>query len=132
MQSACRPGSVQHLAMPVRPSIWDRSYLQPLATYPGIDERAARSPVGVAPSGVCIAASVTRDAGALLPHRFTLTFAGGLLSVALSTGRPAWELPSTLPYGARTFLDTLTGTAAARPTASQVCPCLPLGDSLSR
>ena len=28
----------------------------------------------------------------------------GLLSVALSPGRPAWVLPSTLPCGARTFL----------------------------
>src|SRR5688572_13734773 len=30
---------------------------------------------------------------------------GGLFSVALSTGRPAWVLPSILPYGVRTFLD---------------------------
>lgn len=124
MQSACRPGSVQRPKAPVRPSIWDCSYLQSLATYPGIDGRAARSPVGVAPSGVYLAASVTRGAGALLPHRFTLTVVpsremheGGLLSVALSTGRPAWELPSTLPFGARTFLDNLTGAAAARLTA---------------
>src|SRR5687768_2952830 len=30
------------------------------------------SPVGLAPSGVCLAAAVTCGAGALLPHRFNL------------------------------------------------------------
>src|ERR1700719_94119 len=49
---------------------------------------------GLAPGGVCLAKPVTRPAGALLPHRFTLTASGsadesagargGLLSVALS------------------------------------------------
>ncbi len=29
---------------------------------------------------------------------------GGLLSVALSRGRPRWDFPSSLPYGVRTFL----------------------------
>src|ERR1700730_5090422 len=48
---------------------------------------------GLAPGGVCRAARVTPDAGALLPHRFTLTCAGkpaigGLFSVALSCGSP--------------------------------------------
>ncbi len=50
---------------------------------------------GLAPSGVCQAARVTPDAGALLPHRFTLTCApgeagaiGGLFSVALSCESP--------------------------------------------
>ena len=47
----------------------------------------------LAPGGVCRAAGVTPGAGALLPHRFTLTCAphgaiGGLLSVALSCGSP--------------------------------------------
>jgi hypothetical protein len=48
---------------------------------------------------------------------------GGLLSVALSAGRPAWELPSILPFGARTFLGPRahrTKTAAARPTAPTI------------
>src|SRR5947207_11472816 len=40
---------------------------------------------------------------------------GGLFSVALSAGRPAWALPSTLPCGVRTFLDPVTRAAAARP-----------------
>lgn len=34
---------------------------------------------------------------------------GGLLSVALSEGRPSWVLPSVLPYGARTFLSGRNG-----------------------
>src|SRR5262249_41355729 len=43
---------------------------------------------GFAPGGVCRADPVTRAAGELLPHRFTLTAlaSGGLLSVALSRG----------------------------------------------
>ncbi len=34
---------------------------------------------------------------------------GGLLSVALSEGRPSWVLPSVLPCGARTFLSGRNG-----------------------
>src|SRR5690242_1041111 len=54
--------------------------------------RAASLPLfGLAPGGVCRAASVTGDTGELLPHRFTLTAGargtgGGLFSVALSLG----------------------------------------------
>src|SRR5205085_4494544 len=55
--------------------------------------------LGLAPSGVCRAGSVTRSAGELLPHRFTLAPRGGLFSVALSARRRAWALPSTLPCG---------------------------------
>src|SRR5205807_6178573 len=56
--------------------------------------------LGLAPDGVYRAIRVTPDAGALLPHRFTLACAadiplqvgpvaiGGLLSVALSCGSP--------------------------------------------
>ena len=57
-------------------------------------ERLRRGPGGppldLAPGGVCRAARVTPGAGALLPHRFTLTSAstGGLFSVALSRGSP--------------------------------------------
>src|SRR5439155_11174680 len=45
---------------------------------------------GLAPGGVCRADAVTRAAGELLPHRFTLTALadGGLLSVALIRGVP--------------------------------------------
>jgi len=41
--------------------------------------------LGLAPGGVYLARQVTLPAGALLPHRFTLTqIVGGLLSAALS------------------------------------------------
>ena len=45
------------------------------ATYPGVSaRRATSSPLfGIAPDGVCPAASVTGMRGALLPHLFTLT-----------------------------------------------------------
>ena len=64
---------------------------------------------GLAPDGVCRACRVTTASGGLLLHRFTLTRPvrdrpGGLLSVALSEGRPSWTLSSVLPCGARTFL----------------------------
>ena len=69
-----------------------------------------RSLLGLAPGGACRAEPVARSAGELLPHRFTLTarsepHAGGLFSVAPSRGRPRLGLPSTLPFGVRTFLD---------------------------
>ena len=51
---------------------------------------AAVALLGLAPGGVYLAIPVARDAGELLPHRFTLTGpeAGGLFSVALSRGSP--------------------------------------------
>jgi len=78
---------------------------------------------GLAPGGVSRAATVTRRAGGLLPHPFTLTHRysmGGLLSVALSRGsprvavshRPAlWSPDVPQPC---TAMKTVTGTAAAR------------------
>src|SRR5437764_5957683 len=74
-----------------------------LCGLPGDIGRASRPTFGLAPGGVCRAARVTPDAGALLPHRFTLTCSGrpapsidraeppaigGLFSVALSCGSP--------------------------------------------
>ena len=63
---------------------------------------------GLAPGGVCRADAVTRAAGELLPHRFTLTALPGRTAVCFlwhcPWGCPPWELPSTLPCGARTFL----------------------------
>src|SRR5213592_876449 len=66
-----------------------------LCGLPGDVGRASRPTLGLAPGGVCRAARVAPGAGALLPHRFTLTCAtpcgaaiGGLLSVALSCGSP--------------------------------------------
>ena len=72
----------------------------------------------LAPDGVYRADPVTRIAGGLLHHRFTLT----CTNVGLSTsdgfqavcslwhcpaGCPGWVLPTALPCGARTFLDVL-------------------------
>src|SRR5438128_2048634 len=65
-----------------------------------------------------------RDAGGLLPHRFTLTggvsgehAVGGLLSVPLSVGFRRLACASILPCGVRTFLDQLPKqpTAITRP-----------------
>src|SRR5688572_15131318 len=61
---------------------------------------------GLAPGGVCLADAVTRAAGELLPHRFTLTVSlrRSVLCGTVPWGRPPWPLASTLPCGARTFL----------------------------
>jgi hypothetical protein len=71
--------------------------------------------LGLAPSGVYRAGPVTRAAGALLPHRFTLTCAvlargPGPPSAVCSlwhfpADRPDWPLASTLPCGVPTFLE---------------------------
>ena len=80
--------------------------------------------LGLAPGGVCRAARVAPDAGALLPHRFTLTCgrSPGPSAVCsllhFPSGRPDLALASTLPCGVPTFLDTVTEcrAAATRPT----------------
>ena len=67
--------------------------------------------LGLASGGVCLAIPVTRDAGALLPHRFTLTTA----RVAVCS---LWHFPAshlglplaiTLLCEVRTFLDPAPG-----------------------
>ena len=80
---------------PLRGSGWVTIHL---CGQPGrIHGRTTLSLFGLAPDGVCQADRVTPAAGALLPHRFTLTCArrseefraiGGLFSVALSCGSP--------------------------------------------
>src|SRR5690349_18587462 len=80
----------------------------------------------LAPGGVCLAAPVARRTGGLLHHRFTLTGprrSTNRRSVLCGTdpaGCPGWLLATTLPCGARTFLDPAPrcGAAAARPTHS--------------
>ena len=107
----CRRGSVHRGLSPFG------SVVIPLCGLPGGVGRAALPLFDLAPGGVCQAAPVTRDAGALLPHRFTLTCAapaiGGLLSVALSFGSPRLAVTSTLPCGAPTFLNTVPEPSAA-------------------
>ena len=95
----------------------------------GVYGRAVLPLSGLAPGGVCRAARVAPGAGALLPHRFTLTCARPLRrpvppSAVCSlwhfpAGRPDWVLPSTVPGGVRTFLGPGRRSvrhAAARPT----------------
>ncbi len=74
---------------------------------------------GLAPGGVCRAGAVTRVAGELLPHRFTLTAlpwkSGGLLSVALSVGSPPLGVTQHLALWSPDFpLATLPWPATAR------------------
>ncbi len=82
-----------------------------LCGLPGEMRRAAPPTFDLAPSGVCRAARVTPGAGALLPHRFTLTCGAFRRPSAVCflwhfpAGRPDWPLTSTLPYGVPTFLD---------------------------
>ena len=104
-----------------------------------------RSLSGLAPGGVCLATTVSRRAGGLLHHRFTLTAAprsgGGLFSVALIPrvapgGRypppcPEEPGPSSTPSGEP------EGDAIARPAHPRVqdrgsCPSAPPGRSTSR
>src|SRR5439155_26536824 len=83
-----------------------------------------RGPLGLAPGGVYRAIPVTRDAGGLLPHRFTLTAppaGAGRTAVCFlwhcPAGHPGLPLATTLPCGARTFLGRATGPdATARST----------------
>jgi hypothetical protein len=89
--------------------IWITPYLKQLTR--GKSGRLISLLFSLAPSGVYLASHVTVTAGGLLHHRFTLArkgtkpSVGGLLSVAtIPWGRPHWVLPSTLPYGVRTFL----------------------------
>src|SRR6476661_3872526 len=109
-----------------RPSIWTHRHRVPQAAYPQARASNPRAPAqphqvrpfGLASGGVCLATPVTRDAGALLPHRFTLTTNGGGLFLwhcpASHLGLP---LAITLLCEVRTFLETPLGrSAAARPT----------------
>ncbi len=122
------------------PFLWDAGYPAPQATYPGVgtgraDPRGASlvsetptAPLfGLAPGGVCRARPVTRPAGELLPHRFTLTARAkqeARTAVCFLWHYPypceRWALPTTLPCGVRTFLPThlsrVNGTAGRATT----------------
>ncbi len=70
--------------------------------------RAGRPLLDLAPGGVCLAAGVTAGAGGLLHHRFTLTSSKDEAVCSLlhfPASHLEWVLPTTLPYGVRTFLD---------------------------
>ena len=93
---------------------------------------ARRGLLDLAPGGVYRAGRVTPVAGELLPHRFTLTacrrrfvFCG-----THPAGRPGLVLPTTLLFGARTFLGPglSPGPARGRPTDSPQERSLPPGE----
>ena len=72
--------------------------------------------LGLASGGVCLATPVTRNAGALLPHRFTLTTAK--VAVCFLWHFPASHLglplAITLLREVRTFLDSTPGLTDRR------------------
>jgi len=76
--------------------------------------------LGLAPGGVYLARLVTQPAGALLPHRFTLTsIAEANEAVCFLWHYPwpcgRWALPTTVSSGARTFLSPTWGRATVLP-----------------
>src|ERR671916_3134319 len=92
---------------------------------PAQDDGATVVPLDLAPGGVYRAAPVTRCAGGLLHHRFTLTgrVSGEAPPAVCSlwhcpAGHPGSLLTTTLPCGARTFLGdgVSPADATARPT----------------
>ncbi len=105
-ESACTPGSVPGCLTaipmgdhPSGPAVAGRLVRSTRRLGRAALKRLRRSlhlsgadPFDLAPGGVYLAVPVTRDAGGLLHHRFTLTERpkppGGLFSVALSRGSP--------------------------------------------
>jgi hypothetical protein len=106
-EPACRRDSV-HRA--VAGTGWVVIHLSGL---PGDIGRASRPTFDLAPGGVYRAAQVALNAGALLPHRFTLTSAPTSRTMPSAVcflwhspaGHPDWPLASTQPFGVPTFLD---------------------------
>ncbi len=96
-----------------------------------------RSKSDLAPGGVCLATPVSRDAGALLPHPFSLTevrrppvprrratletdpWVAVCSLLHLPSGHPDRALPGTLPCGARTFLPCSTTAETPSPTTGE-------------
>ena len=142
-QQEHKPGSVPPKRR--RPSICDADYSTPVASYPGTGRAPIVPLLGLAPSGVCpvLPGRSPKDpshegpvghptAGALLPHRFTLTYSrpgaprnpakGAIgclalnrrsVSVALSVASPRLGVTQhPCPGGARTFLPS---TSERRP-----------------
>jgi len=119
-ESACRPGSVHPLARadghPSRTAVAGSLVRSTRGHRAGSPQSLAQSaskpadPLDLAPGGVYRAAAVTCGAGGLLHHRFTLTSVpDGTEAVCFlwhcPAGHPGSALPTTLPCGARTFLD---------------------------
>ena len=104
-----RPGPKGRMSRPIsrilsspegegRPSIWDAHRCAPRCDLPADIGRAARQrrpegPLGLAPGGVYRATTVTRRAGELLPHRFTLT-----RTLVIDEGRWRSAFCGTVPH----------------------------------
>ncbi len=119
-EAACKRDSVSD-RLPGRPVTIHLCGLPEGVQLPGRTGRS--SPLlGLAPGGVYRADDVTVVAGALLPHRFTLTCdqlavrrtdpSAVSLCCTCPSGRPNLALASTLPCGVPTFLDGAARTAA--------------------
>lgn len=97
---------------------------RPVPGFP-VRERPSAPLFGLAPGGVCRAGPVTRPAGELLPHRFTLTRGvgrnrrrvGGLLSVALSLPSRAVDVIHHHALRSPDFPPGLFSRAASRPAS---------------
>ena len=90
-------------------------------------------PLDLAPGGVYRAAPVTRNAGGLLHHRFTLAAArpepsgGGLFSVALSRGSPRVGVTHHLALWSPDLPRRRSPDAAAARSAHPRCQCTAIG-----
>ncbi len=112
-QQDYKPSSVSRFkrAKPVearrRPSIWDCDYSQPRASNPRAGRAAYSSPIWSCSGWGLPSRPVTRPlvrsyrTVSPLPLRCRK---GGLSLWHYPSRRRAWALPSTLPFGARTFL----------------------------
>ena len=122
------PGGV-----PRRPFIWDACRHAPRAAYPGA-ARATPSRPYLALLRMGFSRPACRQtAGALLPHHFTLACGpcgpiGGMFLCHFPSGRPAFALRSTLPYGARTFLDRHKGDRDRPAYSGRSIPKTPLNE----
>src|SRR5690349_1285478 len=104
---------------PSRPAVADRLQRPTRRLGRAALERLRRpcGPLGLAPGGVYRATPVTRGAGGLLPHRFTLTGTRPAVSSLwhFPAGHPGLPLATTLLYGVRTFLGGVPGGTPTRP-----------------
>ena len=119
------------------------AYPQARAGHPQTPAQAglATGPFGLAPGGVYRATPVTRGAGGLLPHRFTLTPAAEAPEAVCflwhyPAGHPGLLLATTLPCGVRTFLGDVPsanrgGHRRDRPTGSSAVPARIRRDGLA-
>src|SRR3984957_20039052 len=107
-----------------------------LCGLPGDIGRATRLAFDLAPGGVCRAGQVTLSAGALLPHRFTLTCAFRPSAVCslwhFPAGHPDSPLASTLLSGAPNFLSATLLARRDHPADSPVVSLAPNIPSCAR